>query len=132
MSDEGLILMMIIFCKAIIGLFAYDLVLMRYDFARLHRIVHNWKVPRKDVRPEVIFQVSDAVNRACIWYPKRALCLQRSVVTACLLRSCGVEAHFVMGAQMIPFRAHAWVEVAGRAINEPTDVQAIYGVWERC
>jgi len=38
----------------------------------------------------------------------------------------------VLGAQKFPFRAHAWVEVGGRAINERNNVQARYGVWERC
>jgi hypothetical protein len=38
----------------------------------------------------------------------------------------------VIGAQKFPFKAHAWVEVNGRVVNERSDVQSIYGIWERC
>jgi hypothetical protein len=38
----------------------------------------------------------------------------------------------VVGAQKVPFKAHAWTEVNGQAINELRDVQKTYGVWERC
>ena len=32
----------------------------------------------------------------------------------------------------LPFKAHAWVEVDGRAVNERSNVQATYAVWDRC
>jgi hypothetical protein len=79
-----------------------------------------------------IDRVCAAVNYACVWYPKRVLCLQRSVVTTCLLRRCGVPARMVMGARSLPFKAHAWTEVDGRAINERRDVQRIYSPLEHC
>jgi hypothetical protein len=53
-------------------------------------------------------------------------------VTTCLLRTCGIPAQMVIGAQEFPFKAHAWTEVDGRAINERRDVQKVYLVWERC
>ena len=89
------------------------------------------QVAPKKVSQDFIDSVCLAVNSAMMWYPKQVLCLQRSVVTTCLLRSHGVQAHMVMGAQRTPFKAHAWVEVDGRAINEKTDVQAHYGIWVR-
>ena len=73
-----------------------------------------------------------AVNYAGVWYPKQALCLQRSFVTTYLLRKYGLSAHMVLGAQKLPFKAHAWVEVEGRAVNERSNVQATYAVWDRC
>jgi hypothetical protein len=124
--------MQFLFWKALAGLATYDLLLLCRDFATLHRVVHNWGVHRKEVPPDFVNHVCDAVNRACIWYPKQALCLQRSAVTTCLLRSNGVAAQMIIGAQKLPFRSHAWVEVDGRAVNERIDVQAIYGVWDRC
>ena len=69
---------------------------------------------------------------ACIWYWKEVRCLQRSAVTTSLLRHCGVPAQMVIGALEIPFTAHAWTEVDGRAIHERRDVQKIYAVLERC
>src|SRR5712691_10769101 len=124
--------MRFLFWKALIGLVALDSLLLVRNFGSLHRIVRNWKSCGGEAPSDTVERVCDAVNHACIWYPKRALCLQRSTVTTCLLRSCGVPAQMVIGAQKLPFKAHAWVEVNGRSVNEKTDVQAVYGVWERC
>jgi len=124
--------MRFLFWKALLALTVFDLLLLGRNFPRLHRIVQSWKVSPREPSPNTTRHVCDAVNRACSWYPKRALCLQRSVVTTCLLRSCGVSAQFVLGAQRLPFKAHAWVEVNGCAVNELSDVQSNYGVWERC
>lgn len=123
---------LVLFCKALWGLLAFDVLLLGRNFARLHRVVRSSQVTHRNASPDVIDRVCYAVNYACVWYPKRTLCLQRSVVTTCLLRSCGVPAQMVLGAQKLPFKAHAWVEVDGQAINERTDVKAAYGVWERC
>ena len=124
--------MRFLFWRALIGLLVFDFLLLVRNFATLHRIVRNWKSNGMKSPRFTTERVCDAVNLACSWYPKRALCLQRCAVTICLLRSCGVRAEMVIGAQKLPFKAHAWVEVNGRAVNERTDVQAIYGVWERC
>jgi hypothetical protein len=69
---------------------------------------------------------------ACIWYFKEALCLQRSAVTACLLRKYGVAGHLVIGAQQMPLKAHAWVEVDGRVVNDKQYVPEMYGILTRC
>ncbi len=124
--------MELLFLKALFGLLAFDLFGLGRSFARLHRIVRDWPVASRVARPDVADRVCQAVNYACAWYPKQAQCLQRSVVTTCLLRSNGVPAQMALGAQKLPFKAHAWVEVNQRALNERSDVQAIYGVWERC
>lgn len=121
-----------LFWKAFLGLLAFDVLLLGRNFARLHRIVRGWKVASREVPQDIVDQVCKAMNHACVWYPKRALCLQRSVVMTCMLRSYGVSAQMVLGAQRLPFKAHAWVEVDRQAINERTNVQALYGVWERC
>ena len=123
----------LLFLEALAGLAAFDFLFLGRDFAKLHKFVQNWKVSHSLSPPtDVIERICRAVNFACVCYPKRALCLQRSTVTTCLLRSYGVPAQMVMGAQRLPFKAHAWTEVNGRAINERRDVQNIYGVWERC
>lgn len=121
-----------LFWEAFIGLLLYDLLLLGRNFPRMHRFVTRWKIAQRHPAPDVVDQVCKAVNYVGVWYPKRVLCLQRSTVTTCLLRSHGVPAQMVTGAQKAPFKAHAWTEVNGRAINERRDVQAIYGVWERC
>jgi hypothetical protein len=121
-----------LFWKALAGLGAFDLLGLRRDFAKMHRLVGNWRVASRSVSPDAVSRACEALNRACIWYPRRVLCLQRSAVTTCLLRSLGVSAHMVMGAQKVPFKAHAWTEVNDQPVNERRDVQSIYGQWERC
>lgn len=124
--------MRFLFWKALIGLLVFDVLGFGRHFGRMHRFISGRKVSHRTPPPDGVDRVCNAINYACVVYPKRVLCLQRSAVTTCLLRSCGVPAQMVMGAQKMPFKAHAWTEVDGRAINERRDVQSIYGVWERC
>ncbi|SRR6266487_822651 len=121
-------------CKALTALLVFDLLRLgnNRNFARMHRLVRDWKVSTRIGTPDVVEHVCKAVNYACVFYPKRVLCLQRSAVTTCLLRSCGVPAYMVIGAQKLPFKAHAWTEVGGFAVNERRDVQRVYAIWERC
>lgn len=121
-----------LFWKALIALLVYDFSNLNKHFSRIHDFVQGWTISLSCASPNTVEQVCKAFNYACVWYPKRILCLQRSAVLTCLLRSCGVPAQMVIGAQKLPFKAHAWTEVSGRAINERRDVQAIYLVWERC
>ncbi len=123
---------MMLFFRALFGLLVYDVLNTLRPFRTFHSTVKRWKVADKPVVQDTINRVCAAVDYACAWYPKRALCLQRCFVTIYLLRKHGVPAQMVLGAQKLPFKAHAWVEVNGLAVNEKSDVQAIYGVWERC
>jgi hypothetical protein len=121
-----------LFIRALLTLFAYDVMSTFCRFETIYSMVRNWTVTGCPFGEDTINQVCTAVNYACIWYPKQALCLQRSVVTTYLLRKHGVPTHMVLGAQKLPFKAHAWVEVGGQAINERSNVQAKYAVWDRC
>lgn len=118
--------------KALFGLLAFDLLGFGQNFAAMHRLVRRWKTRQISASESSVNRVCTAMNHACVWYPKRVLCLQRSAVTTCLLRHCGVPAQMVMGVQNLPFRAHAWTEVHGRTTNERRNVQKLYGVWDRC
>lgn len=121
-----------LFCRALLALLTYDVLNTVCPFNTLYLIVRRWKVALRAADSAIIERVCTAVNYACIWYPKQALCLQRSFVTTYLLRKGGIAAHMVLGAQKLPFKAHAWVEVDGQAINERSNVQATYAVWDRC
>ncbi|MET8573043.1 lasso peptide biosynthesis B2 protein [Streptomyces sp. NPDC004783] len=50
-------------------------------------------------------------------------CLQRSVATVLLCRARGTWPDWCTGVRTQPFRAHAWVEAAGRPVGEGEDVQ---------
>jgi Transglutaminase-like superfamily len=123
---------LLLVCRVLLGLIAFDLLGLGRDFAKMNRYVTRHLIMRGTISKARVECVCEAVNYACIWYPKRVLCLQRSVVTTCLLRTCGVSASMVIGAQTLPFKAHAWTEVDSRAINERRDVQSIYTVLQRC
>jgi len=122
----------ILFFEALFKLLTYDILSTFCRFQTIYSMVRAWEVKSKTNGSDIIDRVSTAVNYACVWYPKQALCLQRSFVTAYLLRKHGIEARMVLGAQKLPFKAHAWVEVDGRAINERSNVQATYAVWDKC
>ena len=121
-----------ILVRALIGLLAFDVLGFGRNFAKMHRFVSSYQVTPGRTSAKTVERVCESVNYACVWYLKRVLCLQRSAVTTCLLRNCGVPAKMVIGAQTVPFKAHAWTEVDGRAINERRDVRKGYKVLERC
>jgi hypothetical protein len=117
--------------KAFLGLLIFDLVRLERKFAVVHRFVHDWQVASRSTSVDAVEDICRAINYACIWYPKHVLCLQRSTVTTCLLRSCGIPAQMVLGAKKCPFEAHAWTEIDGQPINERRDVIHLYLVWDR-
>lgn len=123
---------LLLVCRVLLGLIAFDVFGLGHDFAKMNRYVTRHRIMPRTVSKDRVDCVCEAVNYACIWYPKRVLCLQRSVVTTCLLRVSGVSASMVIGAQTLPFKAHAWTEVDGRVVNERRDVQRIYSVLQRC
>jgi hypothetical protein len=114
--------------KAILGLALFDIILSCRPLESLFSVVKSWPLRRLRAASEstVIGQISSAVERASVWYPKKALCLQRSAVTTCLLRECGIRASMVVGVRPMPFLAHAWVEVQGRVVNDFPRVKIFY------
>lgn len=118
---------------AFVALAAADVLMKFGGFHRLYDTVRNWPVSKKgSANAEQIAAVIAAVDRAGRYYPKHALCLQRSAVGTCLLRMAGVPAQMVMGCRKIPFRGHAWVEVNGEVVNDKPNVQVHYRVLDRC
>ena len=73
-----------------------------------------------------------AVDIACVLYAKNVMCLQRSAATAMLLRQHGFPAELVIGAQILPFRSHAWVELNGQVVNDKSYMPKIYRELDRC
>jgi hypothetical protein len=118
--------------KAYSKLIYFDLYLARGNFSSLYEKVRNFPVGKRAPRSGVVEEICSAMDMACIWYWKEALCLQRSAATACLLRQDGVSAQMVIGAQQLPFKAHAWVEVDGRVVNDKPYVHEMYEVLDRC
>jgi hypothetical protein len=59
-----------------------------------------------------------AVAMAAALYPGRAKCLEQSLTLYYLLRRQGVNVKFIMGVQVYPFGAHAWVEYRGEPVTD--------------
>jgi hypothetical protein len=118
--------------KAYLNLIRFDLYLARGNFAAVYDQVRISPVGKTTPTPSAVESICSAVDMACIWYWKEALCLQRSAATSCLLKSHGIFAQMVIGAQQLPFRAHAWVEVDGRVVNDKPYVPKMYAVLDRC
>ena len=118
--------------KAYFNLIYFDLYLAWGNFAALYDKVRNYPVRARTPVPGAVERINYAIDMACIWYWKEALCLQRSAATACLLKKYGVPAQMVIGAQQMPFKAHAWVEVDGRVVNDKPYTPEMYAVLDRC
>jgi hypothetical protein len=118
--------------KAYLKLVHFDVFLVWGNFAALYNKVRKIPVAKLAPAPEAVERICSAIDMACIWYWKEALCLQRSAATACLLKKYGVPAQLVIGAQQMPFKAHAWVEVDGRVVNDKPYTPEMYSVLDRC
>ena len=118
--------------RAYTALLRLEIFVVREDFSRIYGSVRRYPCRSKRPNDGDIERVCEGVDLACVWYWKQVLCLQRSVVTVRLLRDCGIPAQLVIGAQHMPFRAHAWVEVEGRVVNDRSYTRDMYAVLDRC
>ena len=118
--------------SAFVGLLAFDLLLKLGGFQRLIGKVARWPIAEpKTANREICRRVRGMVDRAQLYYPKKAMCLQHSAVVTCLLRRRGIAAEMVLAAQTFPPKAHAWAEVGGEVINDQSSVKSEYRVLKR-
>jgi hypothetical protein len=101
-------------------------------FPRVHEAVRQRKVVSRPKTQRSDGDLAHAVDLACVLYFKPVLCLQRSAATALLLRRHGWPASMVIGAQLLPFQSHAWVELGGEVLNDKPYVRETFHVLERC
>jgi hypothetical protein len=124
--------MSLLVLQAYLKLIHFHVYLVRGDFSALYKSVRNSRATKRVPAPGTVERICAAVDFACIWYWKEVLCLHRSAATACLLKRYGVPAEMVIGAQQIPFKAHAWVEVNGDVVNDKSYTPEMYPVLDRC
>jgi len=116
---------------AFVELLRVDLQLLRgfpvvYEYVRRYPVRNHRPSARTDM------EICHAVDLASVFYFKPVRCLQRSAAAATLLRLAGYPAEMVIGVQPWPFRAHAWVEVSGRIVNDKPYTSDMYTPMERC
>jgi hypothetical protein len=111
----------------------FEFVMRFRTFNALYEIVRQAR-PRTAVADACVSSTDlcRAVDLACVFYFKQILCLQRSAATTLMLRRHGLGAKMVIGAQVLPFRSHAWVEVEGAVVNDRPYMLDMYQVLERC
>jgi hypothetical protein len=124
--------MTLLVLMAYVELIRFDVLVTRGNFQALYDTVRNHPVGAQSSARNSVERICAAVDLACIWYWKEARCLQRSATTTCLLKRHGVTARMVIGAQRLPFKAHAWVEVNGQVVNDKPYVTEVYAVLDRC
>jgi hypothetical protein len=110
-----------------------DMMMRFHNLQSIHTLVQNSNI--QDSTFQIVpstQRLCHAIDLACVFYPKRVLCLQRSAATTLLLRRYGHKAEMVIGAQMLPFKSHAWVEVGETIVNDKPYMLNIYRVLERC
>src|SRR5262249_12700896 len=101
-------------------------------FRSVHETLMTWPLTKKESF-EALLVLPESLDRAGKYYPRRALCVQRSAALTCLLRCSGISAQTVIACRKVPFKGHAWVEVAGEVINDNPQVTSFYNnVLTRC
>ena len=77
---------------------------------------------------EEIKQLSDCVDVACALYIKKVYCLGWASTFALEALKRGWESSLLIGAQAIPFYAHAWAECNGQVVNDDSRVREYLAV----
>jgi hypothetical protein len=99
----------------------------------LIELIRKWRVRSMLASERVSSErIARAVDLASVFYFKRVLCLQRSAATTLALRWHGWNAEMVIGAKMMPFKSHAWVEIDGAVVNDRPYMAHVYRSLERC
>lgn len=114
-------------------LLRFEWIMRRRDFRELYRSVRDEQV--RAIRHATLEPRQDlcrAMDLACVLYFTRVLCLQRSAATTLVLRRHGWATEMVIGAQMLPFKSHAWCEIDGLVVNDKPYMREIYAVLEHC
>jgi hypothetical protein len=111
----------------------FDFIMKVRDLETLHNVLRRRQAGTvSDISAPSSEQLCRAMDYACVFYFKRVLCLQRSAATTILLRWLGRDARMITGAQILPFRSHAWVEIEGNVVNDKPYMREIYQVLDEC
>ena len=121
-----------LFLRAYIELLCVEIRLNRRGFSLVYESVRNFPVRKGRLSSRTEAEICHAVDLACAFYFKEVRCLQRSAATTTLLRNAGLPAAMVIGVHPCPFRAHAWVEMEDRIVNDKPYTSEMYTVLDRC
>jgi hypothetical protein len=110
-----------------------EIIICFRELSVLIELIRKWRVRSMLASERVSSErIARAVDLASVFYFKRVLCLQRSAATTLVLRWHGWNAEMVIGAKMMPFKSHAWVEIDGAVVNDRPYMAQVYRSLERC
>jgi prolyl oligopeptidase len=118
--------------EALLYLIRTDVLTYRRGVLALHAVLTASSSSGSAAPGYRLEQICRAADIASILYCKRVLCLQRSAATTMLLRRYGFAAELVIGARIVPFKSHAWVELDGVVLNDKPYTPQLYRELERC
>jgi hypothetical protein len=95
----------------------FDALLACRGFRSVYRNLSRHRLAARAGRVDLETAICKTVTQVSAFYWKPVRCLQRSAVTARVLRSYGIDATVVIGYQPAPLYSHAWVEVEGRVVD---------------
>lgn len=91
-------------------------------FSLLDGYARKYKILSTPEQKE-IDKMAYILDKACILYPAKILCLAWASTFVMLFLKRGWCCELVMGIQTSPFYAHAWVELNGKIINDDSQLQ---------
>lgn len=75
-----------------------------------------------DLLYEVIAREISSLARAASYFPSKIACLEYSVALRYRLERHGIYGLLVIGVQKYSFMSHAWLEISGQPLGEPSYV----------
>jgi hypothetical protein len=123
----------LLIAKSYVLLVRIDLMLRLKSLQSIHSLVRDQLTTPVDPPKRLnVMAICHAVSLASVFYIKPVFCLQHSAAATVLLRRYGWRAELVIGAQMLPFRTHAWCEIDQVVVNDKPYMHDIYRELERC
>ncbi|WP_223830465.1 lasso peptide biosynthesis B2 protein [Nocardiopsis quinghaiensis] len=118
-------------CAGLLG-FVLAVVLLRLPLKRSVDLVGRLKRGvARSATVEEAEAVVGAVRRAAHWFPGRAACLENSLAAALACLFTGRSVDWCIGARLMPYAAHAWIEVGGVPVGEPSEPDRPYLLLQR-
>nr|WP_184293704.1 lasso peptide biosynthesis B2 protein [Nocardiopsis algeriensis] len=118
-------------CAGLLG-FTLAVVLLRLPLKYSVAVVAQLK--RRTPGPATVAETETAVvaaRRAARWFPGRAACLENSLAAALTALLMGHRVDWCIGARLMPYAAHAWVEAEGVPVGEPAEPDRPYLLLQR-
>lgn len=107
--------------RRIAGVLGFWTAIILLRFSLKHSIALFAALKRRTPALATVAETADAVaaaRAAAKWFPGRAACLENSLATALTAILMRRSPDWCIGVRLMPYAAHAWVEVEGTPVGE--------------